>query len=65
MHRRTNIELDIDLINKAMELTHLSTIKDVVHHALREIIKVNKRKKLLTLKGKVEWEGDIDQMRSI
>ena len=65
MHKRTNIELDIDLINKAMELTHLSTIKDVVHHALREIIKANKRKKLLALKGKVEWEGDIDQMRSI
>lgn len=65
MYKRTNIELDIDLINKAMEVTHLSTIKDVVHHALREIIKANKRKKLLTLKGKVTWEGDLDQMRSL
>lgn len=65
MYKRTSIELDIDLITEAMEVTHLSTIKDVVHHALREIIKANKRKKLLTLKGKVTWEGDLDQMRSL
>ena len=65
MYKRTSIELDIDLITEAMEVTHLSTIKDVVHHALREIINANKRKKLLTLKGKVTWEGDLDQMRSL
>ena len=59
MYKRTNIELDIDLINKAMELTHLSTVKDVVHHALRELIKANKRKKLLTLKGKVVLEDNL------
>lgn len=65
MYKRTNIVLDTDLINQAMELTHLSTIKDVVHHALREVIKTNKRKKLLSFKGKVEWEGNLDDMRSI
>lgn len=41
MYKRTNIAVDIDLINKAKELTHLSTIKDVVHHALSAIIKAN------------------------
>ncbi len=65
MHKRTNIEIDIDLIKEAMQLTELRTIKDVVHHSLRELIKVEKRKKLLKLKGKVSWEGDLDQMRSI
>lgn len=64
MHKRTNIELDVDLIKKAMELTKLSTIKDVVHHSLEEIIKVNTRKKMLTLKGNVKWVGDLDEMRS-
>ena len=59
MYKRTNIELDIDLINKAMELTHLSTVKDVVHHALRELIKANKRKKLLNFKGKVVLEDNL------
>jgi len=65
MHKRTNIEIDVDLIKEAMQLTELKTIKDVVHHSLRELIKLEKRKKLLKLKGKVIWEGDLDQMRSI
>lgn len=65
MYKRTNIELDIDLINRAMELTKLSTIKDVVNHSLKELIKASKRKKLLKFRGKVDWEGDLDEMRSI
>jgi Arc/MetJ family transcription regulator len=65
MHKRTNIELDVNLINEAMALTELKTIKDVVHHSLRELIKLEKRKKLLSLKGKVNWEGNLDEMRSI
>lgn len=65
MHKRTNIELDVNLINEAMELTEIKTIKEVVHHSLRELIRLEKRKKLLGLKGKVQWEGDLDEMRSI
>ena len=65
MHKRTNIELDQDLVKKAMELTHKSTIKDVVHYSLQEVIKMNKRKEMLKLKGKVKWEGNLDDMRSI
>ena len=65
MHKRTNIELDVDLIKKAMELTNLTTIKDVVHHSLQEVIKSNTRKKMLSLRGKVKWQGDLDEMRSI
>ncbi len=65
MHKRTNIEIDVDLLKEAMQLTKLKTIKDVMHHSLRELIKLEKRKKLLKLKGKVIWEGDLDQMRSI
>jgi Arc/MetJ family transcription regulator len=34
MYKRTNIELDVDLARKAMELTHINTIKDVVHYIL-------------------------------
>lgn len=65
MYKRTNIELDIDLIREAMDLTKLKTMKDVVHNSLKEFIRMNKRKKLLKFKGKVNWEGDLDQMRSL
>jgi Arc/MetJ family transcription regulator len=65
MYKRTNIELDTELIKQAMDITHLSTIKDVVHHGLKEIIKADKRKRLLDLKGKVVWKGDLDEMREL
>ena len=65
MHKRTNIELDVDLVNKAMEITHLKTIKDVVHHSLKEVIRLNKRKEILKLRGKINWEGNLNEMRSL
>lgn len=64
MYKRTNIELDVDLVKKAMEVTHIDTIREVVHHSLRELIRSNKRKELLNLKGKIEWEGNLNEMRS-
>lgn len=64
MYKRTNIVLDINLVAKAMEVAHLNTIKDVVHHSLMELIRVNKRKELLNLKGKIKWEGNLNIMRT-
>lgn len=57
--------MDVNLISEAMELTEIKTIKEVVHHSLRELIRMEKRKKLLGLKGKVGWKGNLDEMRSI
>ena len=65
MHKRTNIELDIDLITQAMKLSDLKTIKDVVHQSLEEFIRMKQRKKILKFKGKINWEGDLHQMRSL
>lgn len=64
MYKRTNIELDVDLVRKAMEVSNINTIKEVVNHSLRELINLNKRKNLLNLKGAVKWEGNLNEMRS-
>lgn len=61
---RTNIELDEKLVKEAMKLTRISTKKELVNFALKELVSKIKRKKLLTLEGKVEWIGDLDEMRS-
>jgi Arc/MetJ family transcription regulator len=61
--RRTNVELDEDLVNEAMKLTHARTKKELVNHALRELVNRARRKRILELEGKVEWEGDLDDMR--
>lgn len=64
MYKRTNIEIDISLVKEAMQLTRQKTIKDVVNYSLQEVIKQNKKKDLLNLKGKIKWEGNLDEMRA-
>lgn len=61
---RTNIVIDGRLIEEAMNYTGLRTKKKVVDFALRELIKRKKRKKILDFKGRLRWEGDLDEMRS-
>ncbi|MEM1376042.1 MAG: type II toxin-antitoxin system VapB family antitoxin [Pseudomonadota bacterium] len=61
---RTNIDIDDDLLKKAMEVTGSKTKKAAVEEGLRRIVKGAEAYRLLKeLKGKVDWEGDIDEMR--
>jgi Arc/MetJ family transcription regulator len=60
---RTNIVIDDRLVKKGMKYTGITTKKNLVDHALRELIRRKERKGLLTLKGKLEWEGDLKQIR--
>ncbi|OGQ57982.1 MAG: transcriptional regulator of the Arc/MetJ class [Deltaproteobacteria bacterium RIFCSPLOWO2_02_FULL_53_8] len=60
---KTNVELDEKLVKEAMKFTHKKTKKDIVNYALEELVKRFKRKKLLELEGKVEWTGNLDEMR--
>jgi Arc/MetJ family transcription regulator len=60
---RTNIELDDVLVKKAMELTKISTKKDLVNKALEELIKSYSRKKMLKYIDSGIWEGDLIKMR--
>ncbi len=60
---RTNIELDEGLVDEAMKLTHIKTKKELVHYAIRELVRKAKTRKLLDLEGQVEWTGDLAEMR--
>ena len=60
---RTNIVIDDQLVKKGMKYTGITTKKMLVDYALRELIKRKERKGLLILKGKLPWEGDLNQMR--
>ena len=62
---RTNIEIDNKLINEARKISKVKTKKEIVDIALRNYIKTQNRKKLLDQFGKVKWEGNLKQMRSI
>lgn len=61
---RTNIELNDKVLKEALKLTKIKTKKDLVNYALEELVKKIKRKKILELEGKVEWEGNLEEMRT-
>lgn len=60
---RTNVELDEILIKEAMKMSGIHTKKAVIHMALQEYIKMNKRKQILKYQGQNIWEGDLEEMR--
>jgi Arc/MetJ family transcription regulator len=62
---RTNIELDDELVQQAIKLSRLRTKKEVVQEALKNYVAWMKKKELLNLRGRVTWEGDLKEMRSI
>jgi Arc/MetJ family transcription regulator len=60
---RTNIEIDDDLIAEAFSVTGAVTKKDLIHEALREFIKIKKRKNLVELAGLVEFHNGYDHKK--
>ena len=60
---RTNIELDDRLINEGLKVLKCKSKRELVHLALKELLKSAKRKEVLTLRGQVQWEGDLDELR--
>lgn len=65
MYKRTNIEINLDLVQEIMETYNLKSIKEVVNFSLQKTIDQQKRKKLLAMEGKVKWEGNLDEMRGL
>lgn len=62
--RRTNIVLDEELVAACLEATGLRTRRELVDHALREVLRHAEVRRLLELKGAVGWEGDLDAWRA-
>ena len=60
---RTNIVLDEELIAEAMRRTGIKTKRAVVEEALRTLIQLKRQEEILALRGKLKWEGDLDEMR--
>jgi len=60
---RTNIEIDEKLMNDALEASGLKTKKAVVEQALKTLIKLKKQEEIKRFRGKLEWSGDLDDMR--
>lgn len=61
---RTTLELPENLIAEIMELTQSKTINQAVREILEEYLKLIKRKKLVTFKGAINLDIDLDSARN-
>jgi Arc/MetJ family transcription regulator len=63
MMKRTNIVLDEKLVKSCLKATGLKTRRNLIDYALRELLRHESQMKILELKGKVHWEGDLNTLR--
>jgi Arc/MetJ family transcription regulator len=60
---RTNIEIDDQLVNEAMRSSGARTKKAAVEAGLRLLVKTHSQTAIRQLRGKVQWDGDLNESR--
>jgi len=60
---RTNIDIDDDLLRKAMAITGQKTKKHAVEEALKQLVKSHARREALEAMRGLGWEGNLNAMR--
>lgn len=60
---RTNIDIDDRLMRQAMRSSGARTKRAVVEEALRLLIQTRGQSSIRRLRGKVNWEGDLNSSR--
>jgi Arc/MetJ family transcription regulator len=61
---RTNIVIDDKLMRDALRATGLKTKRETVELGLRTLLSLKKQGAIRQLRGKLDWQGDLDAMRS-
>jgi Arc/MetJ family transcription regulator len=56
---RTVINIEDELLKRAQELTGLNKKVDIVNYAIRKLVEQKEIEKILDLKGKIQWEGNL------
>lgn len=60
---RTNIEIDDALMREALRRSGAATKKAAVEKALRLLVQTHSQASIRKLRGKVRWEGNLQQSR--
>ena len=61
---RTNIVIDDELMSQVMKLTGLRTKREAVELGLKALLKLKTQESIRNYRGKLNWEGDLDDMRT-
>ena len=60
---RTNIVIDDKLMDDALKASGFSTKKEAVEQGLKLLLLRSQQQDIRKLRGRVKWEGDLDEMR--
>jgi Arc/MetJ family transcription regulator len=60
---RTNIDIDDKLLRDVMKGLGIKTKREAVHEGLTSLKRRLAYRRLLSLGGKLKWEGSLEQMR--
>jgi Arc/MetJ family transcription regulator len=60
----TAVTIDADILNKAMQVAAGQTQRQLVEDALRLFAFQNKQGEARKYRGKLQWEGNLDELRT-
>jgi Arc/MetJ family transcription regulator len=60
---RTNIDIDDALMAAALDVARQKTKKATVEEALRLLVRTRAQGRLRALRGKLHWEGSLEELR--
>jgi len=58
-----SMSLDENLLSEARELTGIEGREAIINEALKLFVQVRRQDGLRRLRGKVTWEGNLDELR--
>ena len=61
---RTNIVIDDELMKETLRLTGLKTKREAVDLGLRTLLRLRQQARFRRLRGKLNWQGDLDGLRT-
>jgi Arc/MetJ family transcription regulator len=60
---RTIIDIQDDLLRKAQKMTGINKKVEIVNYALKRLLEQKEIEQVLELRGKVKWDGNLEEMR--
>lgn len=60
---RTNIVIDDKLMRDTLRATGLKTKREAVEEGLRSLLRLKRQAGIRKVRGKLNWQGDLDAMR--
>jgi Arc/MetJ family transcription regulator len=61
---RTNVVIDDKLMRDALRVTGLKTKREAVDQGLRTLLRLGRQGEIRQLRGKLDWQGDLNAMRT-